>query len=157
MAMSTIAMQESQDVADLKSRLKATWMTGNYDLFSRFMEEGAKQFFDRLETAKNARVLDVGCGSGQLALIAARAGLDTTGCDISTNWIEIARERAREENLRVKFEEGDAEALPYSDKQFDVVASIFGAMFAPRPDMVATEMTRVCRIGGRVAMANWTA
>jgi SAM-dependent methyltransferase len=101
-------------------------------------------------------LLDVGCGSGQLALIAARAGAVVTGCDIATNWIEKARTRAAADGLEISFDEGDAESLPYEDAQFDTVVSLIGAMFAPRPDLVATELTRVCRPGGIIAMANWT-
>ena len=140
----------------LKNRLKTTWMTGDYDLFSRFMEKDAEQFFRRLGVAPGTRLLDVGCGAGQLALIAARAGAQVTGCDIATNWIEKARSRAAIEGLAITFEEGDAEALPYQDGQFDAVTSLFGAMFAPRPELVAAELTRVCRPGGMIAMANWT-
>jgi len=140
----------------LKTRLKTTWMTGDYDTFSRFMEPDAEVFFRRLGVTPGTRLLDVGCGAGQLALIAARAGAQATGCDIATNWIEKARVRAAAEGLAVTFEEGDAEALPYADAQFDVVTSVFGAMFAPRPELVAAELTRVCRPGGMIAMANWT-
>jgi SAM-dependent methyltransferase len=140
----------------LKTRLKTTWMTGDYDTFSRFMEPDAEVFFRRLGVTPGTRLLDVGCGAGQLALIAARAGAQATGCDIATNWIEKARVRAAAEGLAVTFEEGDAEALPYADAQFDVVTSVFGAMFAPRPELVAAELTRVCRPGGVIAMANWT-
>ena len=144
-------------VAQLKTRLKSTWMAGDYDIFSRYLEPDAHIFFRRLGAQSGERMLDVGCGSGQLALIAARAGLEVTGCDIATNWIERARERAQYEGLQATFDEGDAEALPYSDAQFDVVTSLLGAMFAPRPDLVASELVRVCRPGGRIAMANWTA
>jgi SAM-dependent methyltransferase len=144
------------DFDELKTRLKTTWMTGNYDLFSRFMEKDAEQFFRRLGVTPGTRLLDVGCGAGQLALIAARAGAQVTGCDIATNWIEDARARAATERLNITFEEGDAEALPYDDGQFDAVVSLVGAMFAPRPDLVAAELTRVCRPGGMIAMANWT-
>jgi SAM-dependent methyltransferase len=131
-------------------------MTGDYDLFSRFMEKDANEFFRRLAVPAGARLLDVGCGSGQLALIAARAGAKVTGCDIATNWIQRARERAAAEGLEIIFEEGDAESLPYDDAQFDVVTSLIGAMFAPRPELVVRELTRVCRPGGTIAMANWT-
>ena len=144
------------EVEQLKTRLKATWMTGDYDLFSRFMEPDAEKFFRRLGIAPGSRLLDVGCGSGQLALIAARAGARVTGCDIATNWIEKARARAAFQGLHVTFEEGDAEALPYADGRFDAVVSLIGAMFAPRPHFVAAEMTRVCRPGGIIAMGKWT-
>jgi len=156
--MSAVAIetQTSSDFNELKTRLKTTWMTGNYDLFSRFMEKDAEQFFLRLGVKPGTRLLDVGCGAGQLALIAARAGAKVTGCDIATNWIEKARARAAAERLSIVFEEGDAEALPYAEGQFDAVVSLVGAMFAPRPDVVATELRRVCRPGGLIALANWT-
>src|SRR5678815_1576101 len=127
----------NKEFTELKSKLKTTWMTGDYDTFSRYMQKDAEEFFRRLNIKPGSRVLDVGCGAGQFALIAARNGLDVTGCDISTNWLEKARARAAEEGLKVKFEEGDAEALPYGDGEFDVVVSLIGAMFAPRPERVA--------------------
>src|SRR5262245_37899447 len=141
--MSTITKeaQASNEFEQLKARLKATWMTGDYDVFARFMEKDAEQFFQRLGIEPGTRLLDVGCGAGQLALIAARAGTQATGCDIATNWLEKARARAAAEGLEVTFEEGDAESLPYADAQFDVVTSLIGAMFAPRPDLVAAELT----------------
>ena len=152
-----IARQATDDLAELKDRLRATWRTGDYDVFSRYMEDGAREFYRRLEVAPGTRLLDVGCGAGQLALIAARNGAIVTGCDIATNWLEKARARAKAEDLAITFEEGDAEALPYGDGQFDVVVSLVGAMFAPRPASVAAELMRVCRPGGMIAMANWTA
>jgi len=147
----------TNEMLELKSRLKSTWMAGNYDVFSRYMEPDAQLFYRRIGAQPGQQFLDVGCGAGQLALVAARAGATVTGCDISTNWLERARERAELERLIVRFDEGDAEALPYADGQFDVVASLLGAMFAPQPDLVASELVRVCRPGGTIAMANWTA
>jgi SAM-dependent methyltransferase len=144
------------DIDQLKARLKATWMTGDYDIFSRYLEPDAYLFFRRLGVESGQKLLDVACGAGQLALIAARAGAKVTGCDIATNWLERARARASQERLDISFDEGDAEALPYGDAQFDVVTSLVGAMFAPRPNNVAAEMTRVCKPGGKIAMANWT-
>ncbi len=156
--MSAIAKetQTTNEFDQLKIRLKATWMTGDYDLFSRYLEKDAEQFFRRLGVAPGTRLLDVACGAGQVARIAARAGAQVTGCDIATNWLEKGRARAAAEGLKITFEEGDAESLPYEDAQFDAVVSLFGAMFAPRPDLVAAELTRVCRPGGMIAMANWT-
>ncbi|HST21525.1 MAG TPA: methyltransferase domain-containing protein [Blastocatellia bacterium] len=148
--------ETTEEFDQLKTRLKTTWMTGDYDVFSRFMEKDAERFFQRLGIKPGTRLLDVGCGAGQLALIAARAGAQVVGCDIASNWIEKARARAAAEGLEITFEEGDAESLRYEDAQFDVVVSLIGAMFAPRPDLVAAELTRVCRPGGMIAMANWT-
>jgi SAM-dependent methyltransferase len=143
-------------IDELKSRLRSSWMSGDYDRFSRFLEKEAVRFFWDLNPKPGSRLLDVGCGSGQSALIAARAGLRATGCDIAPNWIEKARARAQAEGLPAVFDEGDAEALPYMDARFDVVVSLIGAMFAPRPELVAAELTRVARPGGTIAMANWT-
>lgn len=148
--------QTTAEIDDLKRRLKATWMTGDYGRFARYMEEDAEQFFRHLDIAPGSRLLDVGCGAGQLALIAARQGIQVTGCDIATNWLEQARVRAHQEGLDIAFDEGDAEDLPYATGEFDAVISLIGAMFAPRPELVAAELTRVCRPGGLIAMANWT-
>jgi SAM-dependent methyltransferase len=156
-AVSPSLANSVSDINQLKARLRATWMTGDYDVFSRYLEPDAHLFFRRIGVQPGQKVLDVGCGTGQLALIAARAGAEVTGCDIATNSIERARLRASQEQLKATFDEGDAEALPYADAQFDVVTSLVGAMFAPRPDLVASELIRVCKPGGKIAMANWTA
>jgi len=144
------------EVESLKTRLKKIWMAGDYDRFSRYMEGDARDFYERLNVAPGCQLLDVGCGSGQLALIAAKDGLEVTGVDIASNLVERARTRAQAEGLRARFEEADAEALPFEDASFDVVVSLIGAMFAPRPELVAKELLRVCNPGGTIAMANWT-
>ena len=140
----------------LKARLKATWMSGDYGHFSKYLEQGALDFLSGLKVAPGTRMLDVACGAGQISIPAARDGAKVTGVDIATNLIEQARARAQAENINVQFDEGDAEALPYDDGSFDLVVSLVGAMFAPRPDLVAAELLRVCRSGGRIVMANWT-
>jgi len=152
--MSVLERQTGLD--ELKTRLRDTWMTGDYGRFSRYMERDAEAFYRRLPIKPGAQLLDVGCGAGQLSLIAARAGARVTGCDIASNWLVQARRSAAAEGLSVVFEEGDAEALPYGNGTFDAVASLIGAIFAPRPERVAAELTRVCRPGGIIAMANWT-
>src|SRR6266568_6059685 len=91
------AIPTTTELDELKIRLKTTWTTGDYDVFSRYMEEDAEQFFRRLGVTPGTRLLDVGCGAGQLALIAARAGAEVTGCDIASNWIANARARAAAE------------------------------------------------------------
>jgi SAM-dependent methyltransferase len=146
----------SPDMAALKERLKATWMSGDYAHFAQYLEPGALEFLSRLNIAPGTSMLDVGCGAGQIAIPAARAGVKVTGVDIAANLVARARERAAAEQLDAQFDEGDAEMLPYADAAFDLVVSLIGAMFAPRPDLVARELLRVCRPGGRIAMANWT-
>jgi SAM-dependent methyltransferase len=148
--------QSGTDLDALKSRLKATWMAGDFGLIARSYETGAVEFVGRLGLAPGTRVLDVACGTGNLALPAARAGAVVTGVDIATNLLEQARARAAAEGLPAKFVEGDAEKLPYPDASFDAVISMFGVMFAPRPELAAAELLRVCRPGGRIALANWT-
>jgi SAM-dependent methyltransferase len=144
------------EMESLKTRLKAMWMTGDYGQVAKHIETGAEEFIARLALEPQVRLLDVACGSGNLAIPAARAGAIVTGVDIAANLLEQARARAESENLAIQFDEGDAENLPYGDATFDVVVTMFGAMFAPRPELVAAELLRVCKPGGRVAMANWT-
>ena len=144
------------EMETLKARLKATWMAGDYGHFAKYLEPGALEFLERIHVQAGAEMLDVACGAGQISIPAARAGARVTGVDIATNSIEQARARARDEGLDARFEEGDAEMLPYGDASFDVVASLIGAMFAPRPERVASELVRVCRPGGRIVMGNWT-
>lgn len=144
------------DLTELKGKLKAIWMSGDYDKIARIIAAGGEEFIERLEIKPGARLLDVACGTGNLSIPAARAGAVVTGVDIAPNLLTMARERAQDEGVEVRFDEGDAEALPYADGSFDEVVSMFGAMFAPQPEKVAAEMARVCRRGGRVAMANWT-
>jgi ubiquinone/menaquinone biosynthesis C-methylase UbiE len=140
----------------LKTVLKQTWMAGDYDRFSRYMEQGARIFYEGLDIPAGCRLLDVGCGSGQVALCAAREGVNVTGVDIAPNLVQRAQARADAEGLNARFIEGDAEALPFEDASFDVVISLIGAMFAPRPELVARELLRVCSPGGTIAMGNWT-
>ena len=143
-------------IAPLKSQLRRIWNTGDYDRLSRYLQIGAEAFYRRLAVPPGSRLLDVACGSGELALIAARNGVDATAIDIAESLVERARERARVDGLSARFHEADAEDLPFADATFDIVTSVAGAMFAPRPAVVAQELLRVCRRGGIVAMANWT-
>src|SRR5258708_11211003 len=145
----------SSEFVNLKARIKKSWMAGDYDRCSRYMENGARDFYERMDAAPGAHFLDVARGSGQLALIAGRDGLEVTGVDIARNLVERAGERAQAEGLPARFEEADAEALPFEDASFDIVASLVGAIFAPRPDLVAQELLRVCSPGGTIAMVNW--
>jgi ubiquinone/menaquinone biosynthesis C-methylase UbiE len=103
------------------------------------------------------RMLDVACGTGGVALRAARLGADVVGIDISADQLEKARRAAAAEGLAIRFDEGDAQQLPYAGAEFDAVASAFGAVFAPDHHRVAAELARVCRPGGRLALTAWPA
>jgi SAM-dependent methyltransferase len=111
---------------------------------------------EAVEVTPGDRVLDVACGSGNVALAAARRFTDVVGLDYVPELLEHGRERAKAEGLDVEFVEGDAEALPFEDASFDVVLSTYGAMFAPNQQRTADEILRVCRPGGRIGMGNWT-
>jgi 2-polyprenyl-3-methyl-5-hydroxy-6-metoxy-1,4-benzoquinol methylase len=150
------ATQMTSDLEALKTKLRATWIAGDFGEIARSYAAGAEEFVRGLNIQPGMRVLDVACGTGNLALPAARVGAVVTGVDIAPNLVEQARENAKREGLTVQFDEGDAEKLPYEDASFDAVITMFGAMFAPRPELVAAELKRVVRPGGFIAMANWT-
>jgi ubiquinone/menaquinone biosynthesis C-methylase UbiE len=144
------------DLQTIKARQKATWESGDFGQVAKTIMPVAEEFIARLPLRPGMHVLDVACGSGNLAVIAARRGCKTKGVDIAANLVAQARERAEAERLNIEFREGDAEALPYAEGEFDAVVTMFGAMFAPRPEAVAAELLRVTKPGGFVAMANWT-
>ena len=154
--MNVITAEITPEMEALKTRLKATWMSGDYGHFAIYLELGALEFLSRINVEPGARILDVACGAGQTAIPMSRAGAKVTGVDIASNLIEQARARAQAENLDARFDEGDAEMLPYDDGSFDLVVSLIGAMFAPRPELVSAELKRVCRPGGKIIMGNWT-
>jgi ubiquinone/menaquinone biosynthesis C-methylase UbiE len=140
----------------LKQGMKASWMAGDFGQIAKYTADEAAQFIARLPIHRGMTMLDVACGTGNLAIPAARAGALVAGVDIAANLIEQARNRAADKNLTIDFRVGDAESLPFADASFDLVATMYGAMFAPRPEIVAAELARVCRPGGMIAMANWT-
>jgi SAM-dependent methyltransferase len=151
-----MTIHQAIDVGSLKARIKATWTAGDYGRVAEFTEGTARDFIDRCKISPGRRVLDVACGTGNLCIPAAKAGAVVTGVDIAPNLLEEARLRSAREGLRIEFDEGDAEHLPFEADTFDFVVSMFGAMFAPRPEIAAKEVCRVCRPGGTIAMASWT-
>jgi SAM-dependent methyltransferase len=153
--MSTTFFNASPEQA-LRCRCKAVWESGDFGLVAKYNEPAASEFMARLPLRPGQRVLDLACGTGNLAMLAARAGCVTSGLDIATNLIAQARRRAEAEGLAIEFTEGDAEALPYPDSCFDFVVSMFGVPFAPRPEVATAQLLRVCRAGGVIALANWT-
>ena len=119
------------ELESLKTRLKSMWMAGDFGQIANVIQGAADEFIARLDLKPEDRVLDVACGTGNLAIPAARTDATVTGVDIATNLLEQARARAAAEGLKIQFDEGDAERLPYEDGSFDVVVTMFGAMFAP--------------------------
>lgn len=145
------------DFSQLKSNLKAVWMAGDFGQIANYSASTAAEFVRRTEIKTGSRILDVACGTGNVSIPAARAGGAVTGVDIATNLLEQAKQRAAAEKLDVlQFKEGDAEELPFADGEFDIVLTMYGAMFAPRPERAAAELLRVCKPAGLIAMANWT-
>ena len=140
----------------LTARASSVWTSGDFLPIARSFAPGAEEFIARLGLRPGEAVLDVACGTGNLAIPAARAGARVSGIDIAPNLIAEARLEARTAGCAIAFEVGDAESLPYVDDQFDTTVTMFGAMFAYRPERAAAELLRVTRPGGRVAMANWT-
>jgi SAM-dependent methyltransferase len=139
----------------IKESMRASWMAGDFGVVAKTVAGSAEAFIARLDIPPGARVLDVACGTGNTAIPLARRGAVVTGVDIATNLLAQARERAAQENLTIAFDEGDAEQLPYADASFDAFVTMFGAMFAPQPELVASEAARVLKPGGLLAMANW--
>src|SRR3990167_9614984 len=150
------ASQPQSDIEKIKARQKATWEDGDYADFATYMHAGAVDILQNWDLGSAQSILDVGCGSGQTAIPAAKKGLQVTGIDIAANLIDHARRAAARAKLDVQFDVGDAEDLPYADQRFDAAISLIGAMFAPRPEQVAAELARVIKPGGQLFMANWT-
>src|SRR5262245_32368907 len=136
---------------------KALWEKGDFTRIADTMRESGETLVPKLGITKGMKVLDLGCGDGTTALPEAKLGADVTGIDIARNLVEAGNKRAQEHGLtNIKFQEGDASNLEQvADQSFDLVVSIFGAMFAPKPFDVAKEMVRVTRQGGRIVMGNW--
>jgi len=136
---------------------KALWEKGDFTRIAASMRESGEAFVKTLGITKGLKVLDLGCGDGTTALPEARLGADVLGVDIASNLVEAANKRAKEAGLaNCKFQEGDASNLQgLKDNSVDLVVSMFGAMFAPKPFDVAKEMVRVTRSGGRIVMGNW--
>ena len=157
---SVIIEHEPQSVVlpdPLTERTRAIWSSGDFGRIAVSYADGAAAFVERLAVGRGETVLDVACGTGNLALPAAVRGARVTGVDIAPNLVEAARAAAAAAGLDIRFDVGDAEALPYPDGAFDTVISMFGVMFAPRPERALAELLRVTRPGGRIALANWVA
>ena len=156
MTPTTPAPTASPDLAAITLRQRDTWSTGDYHVVALTIVPAAEALVESADPHPRQRVLDVACGSGNVALVAARRYCDVTGVDYAPGLLDRARRRAAAEGTSVDFREADAQHLPFPNDSFDVVLSCFGVMFAPDQERAAAEMLRVCRPGGRIGLSNWT-
>jgi SAM-dependent methyltransferase len=144
-------------LTDLKHTHRATWAAGDYAAVAEHIDAvPPRDLLNRIAIAPGQDVLDVAAGTGNLALRAAAAGARVVGLDLAPELFAAARRREAEYRVTVEWIEGDAEALPFPDASFDHVLSVFGVQFAPRHQVAADEMARVCRPGGQLGLVNWT-
>ena len=132
-----------------------SWSGASYERIAETFAAIHDRIVDALALGPGSRVLDLACGTGGVALRAARAGADVVGIDISADQLGKARRAAEAEGLAIRFDEGDCQELPYADAEFGAVASAFGVIFAPDHERTANELVRVCRPGGRLALTAW--
>ncbi len=144
------------DLAAIKARQQSTWSAGDYSVVGTTLQIVGETLCETADVSAGDHVLDVACGNGNAALAAARRYAVVTGVDYVPALLARARERAAAEGLALDLREADAEALPFEDGAFDVVLSTFGVMFTPDQARAAAELARVCRAGGRIALACWT-
>jgi len=147
---------QTPDFSAVKSRQHAAWSTGDYAVVGTTLQIVGETLCEALDLPAGAAVLDVAAGNGNAALAAARRGGEVTATDYVLPLLERARCRAEAEGLAIRFQEADAEDLPFADGAFDAVVSTFGVMFTPDQERAAEELLRVCRLGGRIGLANWT-
>jgi SAM-dependent methyltransferase len=144
------------DFAAVKCRQQNTWASGDFSVVASRIVFQAEHLCETADLQAGWRVLDVATGSGNAAIAAARRGCEVVGIDYVPALLQRGRIRAAAEHLDVRFVEGDAEELRFPDASFDAVISVYGVMFAPDHHRAATELARVCRPGGRIALASWT-
>jgi SAM-dependent methyltransferase len=148
---------QADPVALLKEAQRAIWADGDYAAVARLMDEvPPAHMLAAVGVDAQHRVLDVATGTGNVALHAVRSGAQVTGLDLTPELLDVAAVRAAALGAEVEWVQGDAEALPFPDRSFDRVLSAFGVQFAPRHEITARELVRVCRPGGAIALANWT-
>ncbi|MCB1491353.1 MAG: methyltransferase domain-containing protein [Rhodobiaceae bacterium] len=144
------------DFTAIKAKQNAAWSSGDYAKIGVTLQLSGEQLAEAADPVPGARVLDVAAGNGNATLAFARRWCEVTSTDYVPALLERGRARAAAEGFDVTFREADAENLPFADESFDIVTSSFGVMFTPNQSRAASEMIRVCRPGGRIAMANWT-
>jgi SAM-dependent methyltransferase len=144
------------DLNALKTRQQSAWASGDYSLIGTTLQIVGEQLAEACDLRCDERVLDVAAGNGNATLAAARRGCSVTSTDYVADLLDRGADRAHAERLKVSFQVADAESLPFADASFDAVLSTFGVMFTPDHARAASELTRVCRPGGRIGLANWT-
>jgi SAM-dependent methyltransferase len=144
------------DFSEVKDRVREAWSLGDYTEIARAILPASQALVDACAISAGQEVLDVAAGNGNLALLAAREGAAVVASDLTPAMVELGRARLAEEGYDVEWVVADVEELPFEDGRFDCAASVFGAMFAPRPEVAASEMFRVVRPGGTVGLAAWT-
>jgi ubiquinone/menaquinone biosynthesis C-methylase UbiE len=144
------------DLAAVKTRQQAAWSTGNYAVVGTTLQIVGETLCEALDLRSGQRVLDVAAGNGNATLAAARRFCDVTSTDYVASLLDSGQLRALAEGHTIRFQEADAENLPFTDASFDAVMSTFGVMFTPDQDKAASELARVCRPGGKIGLANWT-
>ena len=154
--MTAIDTRPAPDLAAIKQKQQATWSSGDYHMIGTQIIISSERLIESLDLHSTERVLDVATGSGNAAIAAARHGSEVIGVDYVPSLLDHARQRAAAEVVEAEFREGDAEALPFEDGSFDVVTSVFGAMFAPDQERTAAELVRVTRHGGRIGLVAHT-
>ena len=154
--MATARQTVTPDLASLKIRQQAAWSSGNYAVVGTTLQVVGEQLCETLDLRAGSKVLDVAAGNGMASLAAARRWCDVTSTDYVPALLECGRARASADGLPIEFIEADAEYLPFGDSEFDVVVSTFGVMFTPNQEKAASELSRVCKPGGRIGLANWT-
>jgi ubiquinone/menaquinone biosynthesis C-methylase UbiE len=151
-----IATQPQVDLSAVKSRQQVTWSSGDYAVIGTTLSITGELLCEAVDLRPGQQVLDVAAGNGNATLAAARRFAHVTSTDYVPALLERGRERAAADRLSVTFQEADAEQLPFADRSFEVVLSIFGVMFTPNQEQAAHELLRVCRSGGKIGLANWT-
>lgn len=144
------------DLAAVKAKQQLMWSSGDFSVIGTTLQIVGETLCEAAEVYAGAQVLDVACGNGNASLAAAHRFCKVVGLDYVPSLLERARERAAAERLSIEFVEGDAEALPFQRETFDFVLSTFGVMFAPDQERAASELARVVRPGGKIALASWT-
>ena len=150
-----MAESTQPDFKTLTERAQATWATGDFNEIGRGIVPVSEALCETLDPHPGQRVLDVACGAGNAAIVAARRHCETIGLDFVPALIDRAKLRAAAEGLQIDFRVGDAQALPFPDQTFDVVMSVFGVIFAPDQERAANEMLRVCKPGGKIGVVAW--